>query len=215
MRLAVASRGPTRAGAAMTQNRLPKPDARFTQLILDYFAPQHLIIAEGEGARNILQLLKAKLPVPGRKAIYYADTARHQSPGLAESLRALDVNSVEIFANRLELLRTLPAIFSQSAPPYRVYVAASVWFIQAAEAIALQCGVAKELIMIEHCDALSRKVCCAVCASHTFSSSDGVVSCCGCGTPIRLSGFYRQVDHAHLGVPLAWPAVQPQEDLEE
>lgn len=189
----------------MTDHRLPDPDVRFSQLILDYFSPQHLFIAEGEGARSIVDLLTVPPLAPGRKAIYYADTARHQSLGLADSLRRLDVKSVEVFSNRLELLRALPAILTQSSPPFRVYIAASAWFLQAAEALAGQAGIDAEQIMVERWDAASRKVCCALCDSRMISNATDLLVCSGCGTTLRITGYYRWQDHLHLGVPVDWP----------
>lgn len=188
-------------GWAMSEEVLPEPDERFSQLILDYFAPRHLIIAEGEGARCILDFLSTTPPAPGHKSIYYADTTRYRTPGLADSLLGLDVNSVDLFANRLDLLRRLPAIFSQTPWPFRIYIAASAWFIEAVEAIAKQAGIGKELILIEACEAVSRKVSCALCASFTISNSEERVRCSGCGAALRITNHYSADDHSHMGLP--------------
>lgn len=185
----------------MTEKMLPEPDERFTQLILDYFAPQHLFIAEGEGARCIIELLSATPPAPGRKAIYFADTMRHQSPWLAEDVRSLDVKSVEIFSNRLELLRMMPAIFTQTSPPFRIYIAASAWFIQATETIAGRYGIGKDQIMIERCEAFSRKVCCACCERQTVAQAPDAVVCSSCGRALRITNYYSRHDHVYLGIP--------------
>lgn len=188
----------------MGDGQLPPADERFMRLIVDYFATQHLFIAEGEGARCLVEALSSTPKPPGRKAIYYADTSRHQSPGIVDSLRALEVNSLEIVSNRLELIRRLPAIFSQCAPPFRVYIAASTWVIEAAEEIALKWGVSKDQIMAERYEPSWRMAVCAACGAKTLAETSETVGCSGCGMSLRVTDFYRARDHLHLAVPQTW-----------
>lgn len=116
--------------------KLSTPECRLSSLIFDYFAPQHLFIAEGEGARCILELLMGERDMPGRKAICYADTVRHQSPGYVDRLQLCSVVDITVYATRLALLRNLPHHFALLSGQYRIYVAASTWLISAIEDIA-------------------------------------------------------------------------------
>ncbi len=182
--------------------QLPDPDDRFSQLILDHFAPQHVFVAEGEGARCIIDLFKGVQSVTGRKVIFHADTVRLQSPGYNDHLKRLGFDEFEARQNRLEILRLLPFALSQIAPPFRLYVAASRWFIQVVEAIAERAGVSREQILIEECDGSSRKVVCLICSAEMLSCLPGKFNCRGCGEPLQVTGYYNPQSHTHLAVPV-------------
>lgn len=193
----------------MTHGDLPEPDDYFCKLISDHLAPKHLFVAEGEGANYILDVLSTQPQTQGRKAIYYADTVRMQSPGLADSLRSLTVATVEVVSNRLHLLQMLPWIFSQWPMPFHVHIAASSWFNQAAEAIADQVGIGKEHVQLERYESLSRKISCVICGGRTQSQGELLLRCSSCGSHLQVSEFYSQQDHCHLGVPSDWSKNTP------
>lgn len=185
---------------------LAQPDGRFSKHMLEHYSPQHILIAEGEGARSVISLLTTPVRIIGRTDVYYVDTVRDQSPGFVDSLRSLDVTSLQVFAARLELLRRLPAIFSQSSPPLRVYISACEWFIAAAEQLAENAGIVDEQITTELCEPTSRRVCCIRCGKQMISQADESLACDGCGQPLQITGYYRLRDHVHLAIPADWPA---------
>jgi hypothetical protein len=188
----------------MTDDELPEPDDRFCKLVSNQLATKHLFIAEGEGAHYVLDLLSLGDQIAGHKAVYYADTAASQSPGLADGLLALQVAIIEILPNRLQLLQLLPRIFSQWSMPVHVHVAASGWFIEYASALAEHSGISKEDLTIERYEPFSRKISCVICGGRTQSHGLQPMRCSACGTHMQISHFYNRQNLCHLGVPSDW-----------
>jgi hypothetical protein len=184
---------------------LPDPDGRFSKLMLDHFAPRHLFVVEGEGAPCVLSLLTPAPDMSGRKSICYVDTLKHRSLGYAENLRHLSFDEFVVCESTLDLLRTLPVRLGELSPPFRIYVAARAWLIEAVVELAVRAGVSQDRVLIECCEPSPRKATCLLCQTE-FHSDGGqqLVMCSGCGTALRDTDYYCAQRDVHLAVPASW-----------
>jgi len=176
-------------------------DQRFCALIPDYYAPQHLILAEGEGARCVIDLWNMWETVPGQTTLLYSDTCPH--PYYTSRLRQLPVGSFRHMTTTLQLLLATRAILPSFDGAARIYVAAASRVERLIYDLLLRAGIEPDRIMVEVCDPGIAKVTCARCAVTMIAPLQMAIVCNGCGARLSATSFFSCSSISFLGLPVS------------
>lgn len=176
-------------------------DENFEGLILDQYAPRQIFVAEGEGARCLLDLFSNSVDATARGAhffLLYADTA---SPGrcYAKSLKEIEFKHTEVYSARLQLMRNISAFSAALGPFDRAYLAGEVWFVEAVARLLRDTGLEQTQIMYERCPITSCKVTCSSCGTiNIFEDPVGLCKCCA--TSLYVSPFFSTLTNSFFGL---------------
>lgn len=179
---------------------LPKfVDERFHALMLDYFAPHHVIAGEGEGARAILDLLSAEYAVEGRRTIIYADTGE-RACGYGRKLQSLDVDECIVVSTFVEALLRLQDVLRATPLQICLYLAGSSATLHVLSELATRHGLEPHQVKAERCESFSRRVTCSACrGTSTFDLTDAL-TCRTCGASFEVTTYYSDDTNSFLGL---------------
>lgn len=178
-----------------------KTDERLVALIPDYYAPQHLILAEGEGARCVIDLWDAWMALPGQTTLLYGSTCLHAR--YTNRLLQLPADNIRLLPSTLELLLATREILPCFDDTARIYVAASSRVERLLYDMLLNSRFARERIMVEVCEPGFAKVTCATCAATMHEALDATITCTGCGARLSATKFFSDDSISFLGLPAA------------
>ena len=173
-------------------------DERFAALVLDYFAEHNVIVAEGSGARAVLELLAAPQDIRGKTIVLYADTA-DAAWGYARKLRGCTCHELRVLPTTLALLIELNAFLSSAASQPRLYAAGTSRFVRLISELAVVSGLEAGKVRVERVDLDALRITCGACrATGDYGKSDQLL-CRSCGTKLAATHFYSDETHSFWG----------------
>jgi hypothetical protein len=173
-------------------------DERFAALVLDYFAAHNVIVAEGAGARAVLELLAAPQDIKGKTTLFYADTA-DPALGYARKLKCCTCNDLHVLPSTLVLLIKLKDFLAEKARPLLLYAAGSTWFIQMIVELATTTDLNAGKIYVERVDLNTLRITCGACRTNADYDTSSPVACKACGRGLVATSFYSEESNSFWG----------------
>jgi predicted RNA-binding Zn-ribbon protein involved in translation (DUF1610 family) len=169
------------------------------RLTPDAHAKSHMVAAEGEGARAVLDFAaEAPAEALSRTTILYA--AGGSGDTHAAALRALSVDYLHEFPTIPTLLVRLDGALATAKMGTRLYVSGSEGFIGQVIQRAMAHGVDHRSIITEHRGSLARRIQCTHCKGIMDGVTANIVRCAHCGLNLLVRDHYSRRLGAFMAV---------------
>lgn len=167
----------------------------YDRLVLSSTARTHLIVADGEGARAVLDVFADAEDAPARTILLYAN-AREQS----EQLEGLGLAEVVPAVSKGELFAQLDGLLRAATMGTRLYVAGPESFIGEVIAKAAGFGVVPQSVIAETRGSPARRVQCVHCKHVAEAVTHSPYVCPGCGQSLLVRDHFSRRRSAFQGV---------------
>jgi hypothetical protein len=163
-------------------------------------AKRHLIVAEGEGALAIAELMAlASNDFRSRATILYV-TCGSTGPSHTQMLQSLGVDECHFFPTIQTMMFRLTGILSTSTMGTRLHVSGTEGFIGQVVQLALSHHMDHHSIATEHRGSLARRVQCVHCKGITNDVTTNIAKCAHCGLNLLVRDHYSRRLGAFMGV---------------
>jgi predicted RNA-binding Zn-ribbon protein involved in translation (DUF1610 family) len=171
----------------------------YAGLKVDEYARRHLVAAEGEGARAVIEAFSATPQALDRTTILYcAGGSAGQDHNTALADLAPDV--IHVAPSIETLLVRLEGMLTTATMGTRLYATGTEGFIGQVVAVAVDFGVDHHSIFTEHRGSLARRVQCVHCKGMTDNVTATPFTCSHCGLNLFVRDHYSRRLGAFQGV---------------
>jgi len=162
-------------------------------------ARSHILAAEGEGARALIEFAEAGPAPAARSTVVY--TAAASAPhGYSLRLQSAGFDVVHVLPTVPTLLARLKGLLMTEKMGMRLQVAGREGFIGLVVALGNDHRVDPDSIITEHRGSLARRVQCVHCKGFTEDVTLSVFPCSHCGLPLFVRDHYSRRLGAFAGV---------------
>ncbi len=171
----------------------------YAGLKVDEAARRHLVVAEGEGARAVIDAFGASPEALDRTTILYCP-AGSAGQDHDRALADLSPDDIHLFPTPATLLVRLNVMLSTATMGTRLYATGTEGFIGSVVAAGLEHGVDHHSIFTEHRGSLARRVQCVHCKGMTENVTATPFVCSHCGLNLFVRDHYSRRLGAFQGV---------------
>jgi predicted RNA-binding Zn-ribbon protein involved in translation (DUF1610 family) len=171
----------------------------YAGLKVDEYARRHLVAAEGEGARAVIEAFSAAPHALDRTTILYC-AGGSASEDHKTALADLAPDVIHVAPSIETLLVRLKGMLTTATMGARLYATGTEGFIGQVVAAAVGFGVDHQSILTEHRGSLSRRVQCVHCKGMTDNVTTTPFTCSHCGLTLFVRDHYSRRLGAFQGV---------------
>lgn len=168
-------------------------------LKVDERARRHLVAAEGEGARAVIDAFSGHAPALAATTLIYTPGGS-AGQGHESALEALAPDALHIMPSQETALTRLNGFLANAVMGTRLYAAGSEGFLSKAVATGVEHGVDHQSIFAEHRGSLARRVQCVHCKGVTENVTATPFTCAHCGLNLFVRDHYSRRHAAFQGV---------------
>lgn len=169
-------------------------------LVADPYAHSHVFVADGEGARAIVELFnRSAQEIKGRATVVYAMASPDGKERAAE-LKALPAEFVHEMPTIATAINRLDGVLGVARMGTTIYAAGTETLIGLVVQLAQRYGMDPATVVTEHRGTLARRVQCVHCKGFTENVHTNIVVCAHCGANLLVRDHYSRRHAAFQGV---------------